>query len=428
VEVDVEWTVKGGGMINPNGVFTPETAGKYIITAEYMSITGASTVIVIPGKAAGIIITPSNPSVTIGDRTKFYANITDSFGNKIDDYPKWSVNSTAGEIYVDGVFFAKTPGSWNITATFESVIGTTGVDVNFGKDTDSDGMDDRWEFENGLEPLNGNDAFENRDDDSLSNLQEFQNGTDPFDEDTDDDGIDDYWEAFFGLDPLDPGDAVDDNDGDGFTNLEEYEALTDPNDPDSHPIIQEPETGEAGYDRYFEWIAILVIIIIIVVFTTGAFVYYRRRSEDRFDNAPGEPPDIIDVQYDFDEDADDYIDFEERKTPPPPPPIPPPPPPAIIDVDYVPGKRRGKRKDGKRKRGMEKPGKKPEKVDAELVDDDSADDISWDDEGDDDVVSWDDHRRYGRGSEETEIEWDDEDRKPYSKAKKNHDDDLQWEE
>ena len=48
--------------------------------------------------------------------------------------------------------------------------------------------------------------------------------------DQDSDGIDDRWEAENGLDPSDPTDAQKDNDGDGIRNLSEFLAGTDPND------------------------------------------------------------------------------------------------------------------------------------------------------------------------------------------------------
>lgn len=53
--------------------------------------------------------------------------------------------------------------------------------------------------------------------------------------DSDSDGMDDCWEEQYGLNPDDPTDAELDNNGDGFTNLQEYNAGTNPNDPDDYP-------------------------------------------------------------------------------------------------------------------------------------------------------------------------------------------------
>ena len=51
---------------------------------------------------------------------------------------------------------------------------------------------------------------------------------DPLDPDDDGDGMPDSWETANGLDPLDAADASVDADGDGLTNLQEYEQSTDP--------------------------------------------------------------------------------------------------------------------------------------------------------------------------------------------------------
>ena len=56
-------------------------------------------------------------------------------------------------------------------------------------------------------------------------------GLDPLNSDTDGDGMQDGAEQNDGLDPVNPDDANDDQDMDGRTNLEEALAGTDPNDP-----------------------------------------------------------------------------------------------------------------------------------------------------------------------------------------------------
>ena len=58
-------------------------------------------------------------------------------------------------------------------------------------DSDYDGMPDWYEIRHGFDPYNPNDANQDADNDGLSNLQEFQLGTDPNNWDTDGDGIPD---------------------------------------------------------------------------------------------------------------------------------------------------------------------------------------------------------------------------------------------
>ena len=86
-------------------------------------------------------------------------------------------------------------------------------------DADNDGMPDDWEDANGLNKL-VDDAAGNPDGDGLTNLQEFQRGTDPQDDDSDGDGLQDHVEdatgtwtsaAATGTDP-----NLGDSDGDGL--------------------------------------------------------------------------------------------------------------------------------------------------------------------------------------------------------------------
>ncbi|MDO5318541.1 MAG: hypothetical protein Q4G65_07955, partial [bacterium] len=77
-------------------------------------------------------------------------------------------------------------------------------------DTDSDGMPDDWELSNGLDPRDPGDAALDPDGDSLSNLEEYLNQTNPGADggrDSDGDGVDDGTEVRRGSDPNDPSDG-----------------------------------------------------------------------------------------------------------------------------------------------------------------------------------------------------------------------------
>ena len=69
-------------------------------------------------------------------------------------------------------------------------------------DDDNDGMSDAFEIENGLDPFDNSDASTDSDGDGLTNLQEFNAGTDPADSDSDNDGYSDGAEVTAGSDPL----------------------------------------------------------------------------------------------------------------------------------------------------------------------------------------------------------------------------------
>ena len=93
-------------------------------------------------------------------------------------------------------------------------------------DTDGDGLPDEWETR--YFGTLGRGPGGDEDSDGLTNLAEYQLGTNPVNPDSDGDGMPDGWEVQFTFNPLDPSDANADPDGDGKTNLEEYLAGTDP--------------------------------------------------------------------------------------------------------------------------------------------------------------------------------------------------------
>jgi hypothetical protein len=110
-------------------------------------------------------------------------------------------------------------------------------DVN-SPDTDNDGMNDLFEYFYNLN-LNFNDANGDLDDDGLSNIIEHDYGLNPLNEmdklfDLDQDGLPNDFEISFDLNPLDPSDAGEDKDGDGIPNLYEWQNFLNIRLIDSH--------------------------------------------------------------------------------------------------------------------------------------------------------------------------------------------------
>lgn len=98
-------------------------------------------------------------------------------------------------------------------------------------DIDEDGMDDRWEQENGLDPST-DDAEDDPDSDGLNNRQEMIHQTSPNHTDTDSDGINDGDEIRVGLNPT-VNDSGTDRDGDGLNERQEITHETQIHNPDS---------------------------------------------------------------------------------------------------------------------------------------------------------------------------------------------------
>lgn len=95
------------------------------------------------------------------------------------------------------------------------------------------------------------DSFEqgDSDHDGLSNLIEMQQGTNPLMSDTDKDAIDDRFEADNALDPINAHDATLDSDTDGLTNAQEYFYHTRPRFADSdHDGYNDGTEVKGGYN------------------------------------------------------------------------------------------------------------------------------------------------------------------------------------
>ncbi len=111
-------------------------------------------------------------------------------------------------------------------------------------DVDSDGMDDDWETDNGLN-VGVDDSADDPDMDGLTNAEEFTRTTKPQDDDSDDDGVKDGAEVAAGTNPLN-----EDTDADGLLDGEEATAMTNPlvADTDGDGLTDGTEVNTLGTD------------------------------------------------------------------------------------------------------------------------------------------------------------------------------------
>lgn len=106
-----------------------------------------------------------------------------------------------------GVSYDHLNVAWRVPNGTREVIPASRV-ASFARradDLDDDGLPDAWETEHGLSATQGHalhGAYGDFDGDRLSNLEEYQVGTDPTSSDTDDDGVSDYEAVrLLGVDP-----------------------------------------------------------------------------------------------------------------------------------------------------------------------------------------------------------------------------------
>lgn len=132
-----------------------------------------------------------------------------------------------------------------------------GTGDNADLDDDNDGLPDTWEQDNGLDPLNPSDADADGDGDGLTNLQEFEQGTDPQESDTDSDTVidgDDNCPLISNVDQSDSdgdgvGDACDEDSGSSSTDITEVADISGDAIADI-AMLAEVSPGEISVDYF----------------------------------------------------------------------------------------------------------------------------------------------------------------------------------
>jgi len=114
------------------GLATPVAAGTSIITASLNGVTGQTTLTVAGVTLVSIKVTPTNPTVAIGQTEQFTATGTYSDNSKKDitNYVTWvSMNTATASISAGGLATPVTAGTSVIQATLGGVAGQTTMTV-----------------------------------------------------------------------------------------------------------------------------------------------------------------------------------------------------------------------------------------------------------------------------------------------------------
>src|SRR5579864_7928385 len=137
-----------------------------------------------------------------------------------------SSNPAIATVDPNGVVTALLSGVVMISALQEGALGVLRLQVVLSGSTVGDGIPDDWKVAHSLDPNDPYVAMEDPDHDGLTNLEEYQYGTDPNNPDTDGDGLSDGDEVhIYHTNPL-----LWDTDGDGISDGVEVRTGSDPLD------------------------------------------------------------------------------------------------------------------------------------------------------------------------------------------------------
>ncbi|WP_411847423.1 hypothetical protein AAFN60_08870 [Roseibacillus persicicus] len=198
--------------------------------------------------------------------TRIYQNGEDPVWSRSLDRSNFADNSSENYPEATHVVFQGLEGP-NATIELLRVVdngGIAAIQIVESIDSDGDGMGDVYELEVGLDPNDGSPTSPTQgangdfDNDTISNIDEYYNGTNPTLPDTDGDGYNDNVESDTGIfvDASDPGTdpRIADTDGDGL--LDGVETGTgvfvSASDTGTNPLVFDLDADGDGYSTAYE--------------------------------------------------------------------------------------------------------------------------------------------------------------------------------
>ena len=134
-------------------------------------------------------LTQPGETVQFGVTATYTDGTTKSISAASNDTQYLISNPVLASITADGLVTARASGTVIVQAVNEGTQGLLQLNIALSADSDGDGIPDDVEQRFGLDPNNPVDALDDPDHDGLTNLQEYQHGTELTTADTDGDGL-----------------------------------------------------------------------------------------------------------------------------------------------------------------------------------------------------------------------------------------------
>lgn len=129
-----EWTLlskTGTGNVGPDGVFTPTSAGTFVIRASFGSLSEDITVTVNDGELESLELIPdSDFTLSVGQRFELQAKGRDETGAEVTVTPTWEISNTfVAQVNENGVFIPQQAGRVDVTARARGFVATITITV-----------------------------------------------------------------------------------------------------------------------------------------------------------------------------------------------------------------------------------------------------------------------------------------------------------